>query len=145
MFKKLRISFLLWLVIAPAFSFFSGASSVFAETAAPEGKITVYYFHGTYRCPTCNKMERYARETIEKDFKSDLDSGKLVFRSVNVDLKENEHYVKKYQLYTKALVLSATRDGQEIRSKNLDKIWEYVRNKKKYEHYVRDEIATFLK
>ncbi len=118
-----------------------------ADVAAPaQGDQTVvYYFHGTFRCPTCNKMEKYARETVEKDFKNDLDSGKLVFRSVNVEDKGNEHYVKDYQLYTKTLILSSVKDGKEIRSKNLDKIWEYIRNKKKYENYVRDEVAAFVK
>jgi hypothetical protein len=120
-------------------------SPVSAENASSSGTITAYYFHGTFRCSTCNKMEKYAKEVIEKDFKDELASGKLVFRSVNVESKGNEHYTKDYQLYTKALILSSVKDGKEVRSKNLDKIWEYVRNKKKYEAYVRDEVAAFLK
>ena len=38
-----------------------------------------------------------------------------------------------------------TKDGKEVRSRNLDKIWEYVGNKDRYENYVRDEVAAFLK
>jgi len=64
---------------------------------------------------------------------------------VNVEHKGNEHFAQDYQLYTKSIVLSLTKDGKEIRYKNLDKVWEYVRNKDRYENYVRDEVATFLK
>ena len=50
-----------------------------------------------------------------------------------------------YKLYTKSLVLSLTKDGKEVRSRNLDKIWEYVGNKDRYENYVRDKVTAFLK
>ncbi len=116
-----------------------------AEESSPGGAVTAYYFHGTFRCPTCHKLEAYAKEAIENHFKDDLASGKLAFKIVNIESKGNEHYVNDYQLYTKSIVLSLTKDGREIRSKNLDKIWEYVGNKDRYENYVRDEIAAFLK
>ncbi|HOW59687.1 MAG TPA: nitrophenyl compound nitroreductase subunit ArsF family protein [Candidatus Omnitrophota bacterium] len=118
-----------------------------ADVVAPlQGdQIVVYYFHGTFRCSTCNKMERHSREAIERAFKDELASGKLVFKSVNVESKGNEHFVNDYQLYTKALILSSVKDGKEIRSKNLDKIWQLVRNREQYENYVRDEVSAFLR
>lgn len=111
---------------------------------AADGAIA-YYFHGTMRCPTCQKLEQYARQVIEADFKDELASGKLVFASVNVDLKENEHFIKEYQLFTKSLVLSMVKDGVEVRNKNLQRIWELVNNKEKYSAYVREEVRAFLK
>jgi len=132
-------------VIALASNLFFGTSPALAEEAPAGGTVTAYYFHGTFRCPTCHKLEEYAKEAIESNFKNDLASGKLSFKIVNVEEKGNEHFAKDYQLYTKSVVLSLTKDGKEIRSKNLDKIWEYVRNKDRYENYVRDEVAAFLK
>ena len=85
------------------------------------------------------------KETIESDFADELNSGALVFKAVNVEQKDNEHFVDKYQLYTKALVISEIADGKEIRNKNLTKIWEYVRNKDKFCEYVKDEISEYLK
>ncbi len=108
-------------------------------------QVVAYYFHGAFRCPTCNKMEQYSREAIERDFKDELASGKLAFKAVNVESKGNEHFVNQYQLYTKTLLLSSVKDGKEVCSRNLDKIWEYVGNKNRYENYVRDEVAAFLK
>lgn len=122
-----------------------GTSPALAEELSSEGTLTVYYFHGTFRCPTCHKLETYAQESLENNFKDALASGKITFKIVNVEDKENGHYVNDYQLYTKALVLSLSKEGKEIRSKHLAKIWEYVGNKDQYENYVRDEITAFLK
>ena len=116
-----------------------------AATFVPKNYVIAYYFHGTFRCPTCHKLEQYSREAIEANFKNELTSGKMVFKTVNVDEKANEHFVNDYQLYTKSLVISLVRGGKEEKFKNLTKIWEYVGNKQRFYDYVWDEIATFLK
>lgn len=118
-----------------------GTTSVFGADA----KIVAYYFHGNARCPTCHKMEQYAKEAIEENFKDELANGLLVFKAVNVDEKENEHFVNEYQLYTKALIISYLEDDKEIQHKNLAKIWEYVRDRKKFFNYVTTEINSYLK
>ncbi len=116
-----------------------------AKDTSAGSAVTAYYFHGTFRCPTCHKLEQYAQESIGSNFKDALASGKLTFKVVNIENKGNEHYGNDYKLYTKSLILSLTKDGREVRSKNLEKIWEYVGNKDRYENYVRDEVAAFLK
>ncbi|MCF7908276.1 MAG: nitrophenyl compound nitroreductase subunit ArsF family protein [Candidatus Omnitrophica bacterium] len=108
-------------------------------------KIIAYYFHGNARCVTCYKMEQYAKEAIEENFKDELVKGLLVFKEVNIEEKENKHFVDEYQLYTKTLVISYIEDGKEIKHKKLTKIWEYVRDKKKFFNYVTTEISTYLK
>lgn len=108
-------------------------------------KITAYYFHGDARCFTCHKMEQYAKEAIEENFKDELTNGLLVFKAVNVDEKENEHFVNDYQLYTKTLIISHIANGKEVEHKNLTKIWEYVRDKKRFFNYVIIEINNYLK
>ena len=96
---------------------------VFAADNHPvNSRVYAYYFHGSFRCPTCHKLEQYSKETIESKFKNELVSGKLVFRTVNVEEKGNEHFVSDYKLYTKSLVISLVRDGKEVKSKNLSKI-----------------------
>ncbi|MDD2689546.1 MAG: nitrophenyl compound nitroreductase subunit ArsF family protein, partial [Candidatus Omnitrophica bacterium] len=107
--------------------------------------VTAYYFHGNFRCYTCHTMEQYSKEAIQENFKDALSSGKLEFKVVNTDERGNEHYVNDYQLYTKSLVLSLLKDGKEIKSKNLTKIWEYVRDKQRFLEYVSEEVNNFLK
>jgi len=108
-------------------------------------KIIAYYFHGSFRCVTCTNMEKYSREAIEMNFKNDLVSGRLGFKAVNVEEGGNEHFVEDYKLYTKSLILSLIKDGKEVKSKNLDKIWQLVRNKQKFIDYVTGEINAFMK
>jgi len=115
------------------------------EPAKENNFVVAYYFHGNYRCHTCYTIEQYSKESIEANFKDALASGKLQFKVVNVEERGNEHYVKDYQLYTKSLILSLVKDGKEVKSKNLTKIWEYVRNRQRFYDYVRDEIVAFLK
>jgi hypothetical protein len=111
----------------------------------PTSRVIAYYFHGDFRCYTCHTMEKYSREAIEANFKDALASGKLEFKVVNTDERGNEHYVNDYQLYTKSLVLSLVKNGKVIKSKNLTKIWEYVRDKQRFYDYVSAEVKNFLK
>jgi len=130
-----------FLTILIAGVFLINASSAFCDS----GKVIAYYFHGSFRCPTCRNLERYAKEAIENNFKKELAEGNLIFKAVNVEEKGNEHFVNHYQLYTKSLVLSLMEDDKEVKYKNLDKIWEYVRDKTKYIDYVKSEVSNFLK
>ncbi|MFA5088606.1 MAG: nitrophenyl compound nitroreductase subunit ArsF family protein [Candidatus Omnitrophota bacterium] len=122
----------------------AGALAIAAEETPP-AKVIAYYFHGSVRCYTCNMMEKYSRETIETYFKDQVQAGKLVFIPINVDEKNNAHFVNDYQLYTKALILSLVKDGKEIRHKNLDRIWQLAGNKQKFFDYVTSEINTLMK
>jgi hypothetical protein len=90
-------------------------------------------------------MEKYSREAIDANFKDALASGGLEFKAVNVEEKGNEHFVNDYKLYTKTLILSLVKDGKEVKSKNLDKIWELARNKQKFMDYVTGEVNAFMK
>ena len=112
---------------------------------AKDAHVVAYYFHGTFRCPTCHKLEQYSKEAIEINFKDALASGKLEFKVINVEDKGNEHYTKDYQLYTKSLILSLVKEGKETKWINLDKIWEYVGTKEIFIDYVKSGIADLLK
>ena len=112
---------------------------------APTAKVIAYYFHASFRCPTCQKLEKYSKEAIETNFRDALASGKLEFKAVNVEDKGNEHFVNDYQLYTKSLVVSLIENGRETKSKNLTKIWDYAGDKQKFFDYVTSEINSFMK
>ena len=64
---------------------------------------------------------------------------------INTDENDNAHFVDDYKLYTKSLVLSLVKDGKEVKSNNLTKIWEYVRDKQKFYDYVSEEVNNYLK
>jgi len=109
------------------------------------GQVVVTYFHTTFRCPTCRKLEAYSRETVENDFAKQIKENKIVFRTVNLEEAENEHFIKDYKLYTKSLIVSLQENGKEIRWKNLPDIWRLVHSREKFEEYVQSEIEAYLK
>lgn len=122
----------------------SVSSLAFAQTS-PQAKVIAYYFHGSFRCYTCVNMEKFSREAIETNFKDALASGKLEFKAVNVEERGSEHFVNDYKLHTKSLIILMVKDGKEVKSKNLDKIWELARNKQKFVDYVTAEVNEFMK
>ena len=118
------------------------------ETGSSEGisghSVVAYYFYGTKRCPTCIKIEKYARESITDGFPELIESGRLQFRAINVDETENGHFINDYKLTTKSVIISDRLDGKETRWKNLDLVWEYVGEKETFIDYVKRETSDYL-
>lgn len=110
-----------------------------------KSKVIAYYFHGTYRCATCQTIERYSREAIENYFSKELRDGRLEFKPLNVDEPENRHFIQDYQLFTKSLVITLYRDDKQIKWKNLTDVWVHVGDKEKFYKYVKEEIESLLK
>jgi len=109
-----------------------------------DSKIVLYYFHGTARCPTCRKFESYSNEALQETFSDALKNGRLEWRVVNVEELSNEHFVSDYQLYSKSIVIVKIRDGKQVAWKNLNRIWELVRDKSAFVKYIQDEMSTYL-
>lgn len=114
------------------------------KTARQHTQLIVYYFHGDMRCPTCHKLETYAKEALDTYFPDKLASQDIVWKVVNVDKPKNRHFIRDYELVTKSVVLSKSADGKEIERKNLDQIWQKVRDKNSYLNYIRGSIIEFI-
>lgn len=119
------------------------APTVVAPSVRPH-RVIAYYFHTTYRCASCRAIEAYSREAIETAFAGPLRDGRLVWRTVNLDVKGNEHFTKDYRLYTKALVLVNEVRGKPAKWKNLEKVWQLLQDKDKFLRYVQDETRAYL-
>lgn len=116
------------------------------ETTAENGEVLrVYYFHTSYRCPSCLKIERYTKEAVEDSFEVALENGSMDFKQINIEEKGNEHYADDYKLYTKSVVLSEKIDDTEKEWKNLDQVWELLRNEDKFKSYIVSEIQKIRK
>lgn len=121
---------------------------VFNKIEAKENKsnyVKVVYFHGDYRCVTCNKIERYIKSAVKNFFKEELKNDKVVLEIINYDKKDNEHYMEDYNLYNQTLIISVFKNGKEIKWKNADKIWEKVSDETKFKSYVKSEVQKSLK
>jgi len=107
-------------------------------------QFVVYYFHGDVRCPTCHKLENYAKEALDTYFPEELASKTILWKPVNVDKPQNSHFVEDYKLVTKSVVLCEIRDGKQHNRKNLDQIWQKIRDKESYLQYIHQSILRFL-
>jgi len=107
-------------------------------------KVIVYYFHSSRRCITCRKFERLAQQVIKTAFTEELRNERLDWQAINVDKPENKHFVEDYQLYTKSIIIAELRNDRQIRWKNLDRIWELVRDEEAFISYVQQEISDYL-
>ena len=112
--------------------------------AQRDTQLVVYYFHGDMRCMTCHKLETYAKEALDTYFADKLASKDIVWEVVNVNKPENRHFIQDYRLVTRSVVISETVNGREIKWKNLERIWQLVRNRESYLNYIRESISTFL-
>ncbi len=110
----------------------------------PSIQVVAYYFYTNVRCPSCHKIEQYTKEAVEQYFKEDLASGRLVFKPVNTDQKENQHFIKDYQLYTKSIIISMMNGGKEVKYKNLTEVWQCLRDKQKFYDYIKAETNKYL-
>ncbi len=121
------------------------ASASLAEAMKPQpNKLVAYYFHTTYRCPTCRRIEAYSKQAIESGFARELADGTIEFRLVNVEIPENRHYVQDYNLFTKSLVLVRMHDGKQVEWTNLERVWELNGDQAAFLRYVQQGIRDYL-
>lgn len=109
----------------------------FSNVAFAADKVNVYYFYGKPRCMTCLHIEKYTKGAVESMKDKDI-----VYKGIDMDNPANKGMVKKYNLYTKAVILSKVKNGKE-QWKNLDKIWTLVGFENKFKNYIITETKAF--
>jgi len=114
------------------------------STQKPEVTVTAYYFHNTHRCKTCLTIERNAKDAIQRNFSKEIASGRLKFLPLNMEEKENQHFIKEYQLYSSSLILVKFRNGKQEKWENLQQVWFLIKDMEKFYQYVRDGVSQFL-
>jgi hypothetical protein len=115
------------------------------ERAAEHTQVIAYYFHGTLRCETCQKIERQAREALERRFPLELIEKRLVFKPVNYDKPENAHFLKDYRLPCPSLVVVRRKGATDEKWELLGETWEHVENPAKFKEYIVGEVEKLLR
>jgi len=105
--------------------------------------IVVYYFYTTRRCPSCKKIEAFASEAVKKTYAKQLADGSMQWKTINTDDAQHKHYLKDYELFTKSVIVSEIKNGQQTRWKNLENVWELLGDPGKFQQYVIKEIEAY--
>ncbi len=122
----------------------AGISQEASTEDTSQVRVVAYYFHGNFRCVSCRKLESTAHEAVMNCFAAELKSGDLQWRAVNVEERENEHFISDYRLFSRALVVVRFKDGKQVAYKNLMKAWELLRDDEALKKYVQSEVGSYL-
>ena len=94
--------------------------TLIATAAMAQGRVKdhveVVYFHGKQRCLTCMAIEKYAREVVDTDFAREKQSGKVLFRTVDITTPEGTKLAKKYRVSWSSLYINGWKGGKEKRN-----------------------------
>ena len=107
-------------------------------------RVIIYYFHGNVRCVTCRAIEQQTIDAIRSKYPDQLHDGSLELKTVNVEDPGNRHFVQDYKLVTRSVVLSRIVDGKETSWKNLERVWELVREKDEFRTYIQQGTQAFM-
>jgi len=83
------------------------------ENQVNKNIIEVFDFHTTNRCVTCKAIEANTKYTLETYFAKELKSGKITFKVINIDEKENEKLAEKFQASGTSLFLNVISSKKE--------------------------------
>ena len=108
----------------------------FSNIAFAADKVNVYYFYGKPRCTTCMKIENYTKSAV-----ASMNDKNVVFKGIDMDNSANTAMVKKYNLFTKSVIISKVKNGKE-QWKNLDKVFLKVGNEQDFKNYIITETKT---
>lgn len=123
-----------------------------AATAGPESpvpeatgndKVVVYYLHTTFRCVTCNEIERLTKALVETEFADELTAGKLEWREAN--FQQDESLANRYEVVSSCVVVANMQGGKESEFQRLDDVWTRYQDPADFNGYVGAAIRKYLK
>lgn len=121
-----------------------------AQKAEPEvpdvkqaDKVEIVNFHATARCASCTALGRLSEKTVTEQFANEIASGKMEFKSINVDLPENNEMATLYQATGSSLYINAIKDGKDNIVQNM-KVWQYLSDDQAFVNYLETQLKTLL-
>ncbi|MFA6858210.1 MAG: nitrophenyl compound nitroreductase subunit ArsF family protein [Bacteroidales bacterium] len=110
--------------------------------AIQDNHTEVLYFHGKQRCITCKAIETLTKEVLKADFATELESGEIVFKAIDISLKENEAIVNKYEVAFSSLIL----DNNGILVNLTDMGFSYAKGQpEEFKTQLKKELFKLLK
>lgn len=105
--------------------------------------VRVYYLHSTFRCATCNSIEKRTKEILDADFKADMAEGLIQWKTD--DFQENEILAKKFDVIASCVVVALVKGDEVISFKRLDDTWTLLDKPSEFDSYIRNNIEKVLK
>ena len=105
--------------------------------------IELVFFHPVPGCDSCDEVGRYANETVNTFFSSEVASGKITYRDINLNLPENRGIANQYGAYTQSLWIGEY-NGTGFHATEITDIWYYAYNHEDYLQYLKGILERKL-
>jgi len=106
--------------------------------------VIAYYFHRTFRCPTCRAIEANAEQVIRKNFAQELADGRLTWMPFNLDEPGGQEFEKEFNISISTLVIAKMKGDNNTEYKKLEKVWDLLGDSDKFSQYITEEIKKYL-
>ncbi len=108
--------------------------------------VEVLYFHGPQRCKTCVALEKATKEVLNSKFASQMKTGKVKYREIDLSTKDGEKLGDKYEVAWSSLIIVCKQGKKEKVADLTDDGFKYaVKNKAKIQSIIQNKINEFLK
>ena len=127
---------LLFLVLLFSIAGISG-SDLHAANPKGEKKVSVIYFYGKQRCPTCRAIEQVAKEAVKE-----INNKNVTLKLLDISDKNNASLVNKYKVSWSSLFVVSGKSKKDL----TDEGFRNARsNLKKFKTLLITEINDLLK
>lgn len=102
------IKFLLFVLASFAIASCMGKSGEKDNPSNVEGNgepVTIFYFHGEHRCPTCIAVENETKAALEINLKREVEAGNVELQVINIDEAKSKQICERYGVYGSTLLL----------------------------------------
>ena len=119
----------------------SGIDSPATATGKGANIVRVYYMHTTFRCSTCNKIERMTKELLKTQYAEAMADGRIEFESV--DFQNNAKLTEQFDIISSCVVVTLVVDGKIVKHQRLDEVWTLLATPDKFNAYISKAIDQY--
>jgi len=105
--------------------------------------VEIIHFHATQQCYSCRTLGNLTEQTVNTYYSDELESGKITFRHINIDLEANAELVKQYQVTGSALMIG-TKIGDAFNIEENVQAWYKIGNEIEFMTYLKGLIDKRL-
>lgn len=114
-------------------------TSVALNAKLASSQFSAVYFHSPHRCPTCRKIESFAHEALTPE----IETGAIAWQTADYTTDVNGTLVKQFKVFTSTVVLVEVEDGNVVRWKNLEEVWNHTSDQADFTAFIHQAWSEF--